>query len=53
MKNGKRPTRREKEVIKKYNLDPRNWLVSKRNDGMLLLVHRFTNSVRQIPNEGR
>lgn len=53
MKNGKRPTRREKEVISKYRLNPENWLVSKKNDGMLTLIHRYTNSVRSIPNERR
>ncbi|WP_407649682.1 DUF6906 family protein [Thermaerobacillus caldiproteolyticus] len=51
MKQGKRPTRREKELIEKYRLNPSNWLVSKRNGGMLTLVHRYTNSVRQIPAE--
>lgn len=51
MKNGKRPTRKEKEIMSKFRLNPSNWLVSKRNGGMLTLVHRHTNTVRQIPNE--
>lgn len=51
MKSGKRPTRREKEIISKYHLNPHNWLVSKRNGDMLTLVHRYTNSIRKIPNE--
>jgi hypothetical protein len=53
MKNGKKPTRREKELLAKNRLNPNNWLVSKRNDGMLMLIHRYTNSVRKIPNEMR
>ncbi|WP_420842697.1 DUF6906 family protein [Fervidibacillus albus] len=51
MKNGKRPTRKEKIVMNKYHLNPNNWLISKRHNGMLILVHRYTNSVRQIPKD--
>ncbi|WP_445659473.1 DUF6906 family protein [Aeribacillus sp. FSL K6-1121] len=51
MKNGKRPTRKEKMTMLKYHLNPNNWLVSKRNGDMLTLVHRYTSSVRQIPKD--
>ncbi|AGV99464.1 hypothetical protein CH06_gp36 [Bacillus phage phiCM3] len=43
MKNGKRPTKREKVHINSYNLNPDNWLIFKKVDGELLLVHRLTN----------
>ncbi|MED2765800.1 hypothetical protein P4283_27870 [Bacillus thuringiensis] len=49
MKNGKRPTKREKVHINSYNLNPDNWLIFKKVDGELHLVHRHTNSIRVIP----
>jgi len=30
---GKKPTRKQKELLKKYNLNPDNWLVSKKSAG--------------------
>lgn len=49
MKNPKKPTRKEMAVIASYRLDPSNWLVSKRNNGMYTILHRLTGNVRQIP----
>jgi hypothetical protein len=51
LKSGKRPTRKEKMTMLRYNLNPNNWLVSKRNGGMLMLVHRYTNQIREIPKD--
>ncbi|MGR5969541.1 DUF6906 family protein [Bacillus paranthracis] len=51
MKNGKRPTKREKIHINSYNLNPDNWLIYKKVDGQLYLVHRHTHRVRVIPSE--
>ncbi|MGH0946371.1 DUF6906 family protein [Bacillus mycoides] len=50
MKNGKRPTKREKVHINSYNLNPDNWLIFKKVDDELHLVHRHTNSIRVIPS---
>ncbi|MFI8707111.1 DUF6906 family protein [Bacillus sp. NPDC077411] len=50
MKNGKKPTKREKIHIKSYNLNPDNWLIYKKVDGELHLVHRNTFVKRVIPN---
>ncbi|WP_193671970.1 DUF6906 family protein [Bacillus cereus] len=50
MKNGKKPTRKEKMAIKSYNLNPENWLIFKKVDGALHLIHRFTSKTRTIPN---
>lgn len=50
MKNGKKPTKKEKMHIKSYNLNPDNWLIFKKIDGELHLVHRQTNRVRVIPS---
>jgi hypothetical protein len=49
MKNGKRPTRREKTLIAGTCSDPDNWLVSKRLPRSLHLVHRLTKSIKVIP----
>jgi hypothetical protein len=49
MKQGKRPTRREKTMIASVCSDPDNWLVSKRLPRSLHLVHRQTNSIKVIP----
>ena len=51
MKNGKRLTRKEKITVSKYHLNPNNWLISKRNGDMLTLVHRYTNTVKEIPKD--
>ncbi|MGH0487439.1 DUF6906 family protein [Bacillus mycoides] len=50
MKNSKNPTKREKILIKSYNLNPDNWLIYKKVDNELHLVHRYANSIRVIPN---
>lgn len=49
MKNGKRPTRRQKIAIKEAGLNFENWLVSKVGPDFLLLVHRHTNKTKKIP----
>ncbi|WP_438285279.1 DUF6906 family protein [Bacillus cereus] len=51
MKNGKKPTKKEKIHIKSYNLNPDNWLIFKKIYGELHLVHRHMNSIRVIPSE--
>ncbi|WP_176527647.1 DUF6906 family protein [Bacillus sp. AFS023182] len=50
MKNGKKPTKREKNQIKLYNLNPDNWLIFKKVNEELHLVHRYTNAIRVIRN---
>ncbi|UYX50068.1 hypothetical protein M3Y14_15895 [Bacillus thuringiensis] len=50
MKNGKKPTKREKIQIKSYKLSPDSWLIFKKTDGELHLVHRYTNTKRTIPS---
>ncbi|BFH15872.1 hypothetical protein WJ0W_003320 [Paenibacillus melissococcoides] len=49
MKNGKKPTRRQKSAIEWAGLSPEKWLVAKSVGGMLHLIHRFTNKERIIP----
>ncbi|WP_166669205.1 hypothetical protein [Bacillus sp. BH2] len=50
MKNGKKPTKKEKTYIKSYNLNPDNWLIFKKLSDELHLVHRYTNATKVIPN---
>ncbi|MCY7875094.1 hypothetical protein MOB01_18065 [Bacillus spizizenii] len=49
MKHGKRPTRAQKDIIKKNGLNPNNWLVSKnlQHEQRLIIVHRYTGTVRK------
>jgi hypothetical protein len=40
MKNGKRPNRTQKEVIKSSGLNPENWLITKNLLNKMHLVNR-------------
>lgn len=48
MKNGKTPTRRQKEEIKAAGLNPENWLIFKKTHDTLQLVHRETGTTKTI-----
>lgn len=48
MKNGKCPTRRQKDAISSIKLNPDNWLVSKATAGKLHIVHRDSGKIRII-----
>lgn len=50
MKNGKRLTRKEKEYVKSFRLNPENWLISKKTTDMWLIVHRETGTARELPS---
>jgi hypothetical protein len=45
---GRKPTRKQKELLKKYKLNPNNWLVFKNPTGKLHIMHRITRSKRVI-----
>ncbi|MFX3635426.1 MAG: hypothetical protein ACE3L7_04005 [Candidatus Pristimantibacillus sp.] len=49
MKNGKKPTRKQKQAIKSVNLTPENWLVFKVEPDKLHIVHRLSGKPRTIP----
>lgn len=49
LKNGKRLKRFEKQYLQSINLNPENWLMSKRKSDIWLLVHRLTGQVKEIP----
>ncbi len=48
MKNGKRPTRRQRIEIKNRGLNPENWLVERDTPVVMVLVHRYSGSSRTI-----
>jgi hypothetical protein len=48
MKNGKNPTRKQKIMIKSAGWNPDNWLVTKDTPNEMIIVHRYTNSVKVI-----
>ncbi|MCQ6285840.1 DUF6906 family protein [Bacillus cereus] len=50
MKNGKKPTKKEKIHIESYNLNSDNWLIFKKLSNELHLVHRYMNATKVIPN---
>ncbi|EFV78985.1 hypothetical protein HMPREF1013_00869 [Bacillus sp. 2_A_57_CT2] len=49
MKNPKRPTRNQKKALLSVGLNPANWLIYKKINGELHLVHRETGTTRIIP----
>lgn len=48
MKQGKKPTRYQKQSIAYYKLNPNNWLVYKKEPEQLHIVHRETGTTRKI-----
>ena len=48
MRDGKRPTVRQKKLITKLGLNHENWLVRRDNDKEFVIVHRQTGTERRI-----
>lgn len=46
LKHGKRPTRRQKEIIKSKRLNPNNWLVVKDSQEVFEIVHKLSGKLR-------
>ena len=50
MRNGKKPTRKQKIRLGQGGLSPENWLVvSHKPDGALIVLHKQTDRVKVIP----
>ena len=50
MRNGRRPTRRQKIRIGQAGLAPENGLVVReKQDGELILLHKHTDKIRVVP----
>lgn len=48
MRNGKRPTRRQRMMMAKCRLNSNNWLVLKNPPGEMHIIHRQTSKKRVI-----
>lgn len=52
MKHGKRPTRRQKQLLEKRKLAPTDWLVTKNLPDRLHVEHRVTGVERVVMKGG-
>lgn len=48
MKNGKRPTRNQMKLFIAAGLNPKNWLIVKKQHDHMLVVHRETGRTKTI-----
>ena len=46
MRDGKRPTVRQKKLMKQFGLNCENWLARRDNNKEMVIVHRHTGNVR-------
>lgn len=53
MKNLKNPTRNQKEMIRKKNLDFKNYLVKEENKEQLILVDKATGEIKLILKQAK
>lgn len=54
MRNGKKPTRKQKIRLGQAGLSSENWLVVRQKpDGELILLHKHTNTIRVVPALGQ
>ena len=52
MKNGKKPTREQRKLMEKWNLDPRVWLVVKDTPTEMELVHKHSDKTKKVIHKG-
>lgn len=48
---GKRPTRKQKELIAKHKLDYNNWLVTGNTEQTLTIINKKTGNERMLKNQ--
>ena len=48
MRDGKKPTVRQKKLMTSLGLNCENWLVRRDNDKEFVIVHRHTGNVRRL-----
>lgn len=51
MKNGKRPTLKQKKMLKLSRLNPENWLVVKNEPEKITIMHRHTGKTRTLASK--
>ena len=49
MKHGKAPTVEQKKLLKKWRLNPENWLIVKNQPERVVIVNRWSEQQREIP----
>lgn len=49
VKNGKRPTVRQKKLMTQWHLNCDNWLVVKDTSTEMVIIHKATDRLRTIP----
>ncbi len=52
MKRPKKPTRAQKLILSYYHLKPETWLVISETDSTLVVINRYTDTVRELNTEG-
>lgn len=54
MRNGRKPTRKQKIRLGQAGLAPENWLVVKQKQNReLIILHKRTNMIRVVPSLGQ
>ena len=48
MKSGKRPTRAQKMLLRRHNLDPTNWLIVQDNPACFKILNRLSGNIRTL-----
>ena len=49
MKHGKKPTVAQKKMLKSWHLNLEDWLIVKKEADKITIIHRYTDTVRYIP----
>lgn len=52
MKQYKRLTRIQKEILSKKHLNVKNWMLKEETDGILVVVHKETGTRKIVRKEG-
>ena len=50
MKNGKKPTRQQKQILLSVGMNPDNWLIVKNLPDVITFIHRETGQTKEVPN---
>ena len=53
MRNGRKPTRKQKIRLGQAGLAPENWLVVRQKPDGELILHKHTNTIRVVPALGQ
>lgn len=49
MKHGRRPTREQKKLLRKWGAVPENWLIERDTPREMVIVHRISGKTKTIP----